>query len=335
MGSASTSKPQKQSRRARARKARKEKEVRDRPLSRREKQELAEKRKKAMQKWLPPVTASLIINGALLIWLASFVLSQPVPPAPNFSVAAPHEDGPEEVKNQTLERKRKQHQSRPSSADFTPVIVPNVSHVAFDTPQFDSSEMADLSGVMIGLDTGLGLGASGAGTGEATESGTIGGMNVRSRRLGVILDVSASMSEQIKAVRKELRKSFSRAVIVEVAGCRLDYDTDDEDAKEIFDPSKSKIEMKQKAGTVTEAVEMLVVRHRADAVYWFSDLNDARTKAGLDRLSQLLGTHFGSERRPVKFYVQSVDEAPDEKLEGIATRSGGATKVKAYDVDTK
>ncbi len=331
MGSASTSKPQKQSRRAKARKAREEKTVSDRPLSRREKQDLAEQRKKNLQKWLPPVIASLIINGALLIWLASHVLSQPVPPPPNFSVAAPIPDGPEAVKDQALERKRKQHQSRPSSAAFTPVIVPNVSQVVFDSPEFDNSEMADLSGVMIGLDNGLGYGASGAGTGEATESGTIGGMNVRSRRLGVILDVSASMSEQIKAVRKELRQSFSRAVIVEVSGCRLDYETD----KEIFDPSKSKIELDKKAKSVVDGVEMLVVKHRADAIYWFSDLNDARTKAGLDRLSQLLGTHFGSERRPIKFYVQSVDETPDDKLEGIATRSGGATKVKAYDVENK
>lgn len=328
MGSASTSKPQKQSRRAKARQTRKEQKVRDRPLSRREKQALAEQRKKTLKKWLPPVTASLIINGALLIWLASYVLSQPVAPPPSFSVAAPNPDAIDEVRNQTLERKRKQHQSRPSSAAFTPVVAPNISPVAFEAPTFDSSEIGD---VVMSLDLGVGFGASGAGTSEATESGTIGGMNVRSRRLGVILDVSASMSEQIKAVRKELRKSFSRAVIVEVSGCRLDYESDDQ----VFDPSKSEIKLEQKAKSVVEGVEMLVVKHRADAIYWFSDLNDARTKAGLDRLSQLLGTHFGSERQPIKFYVQSVDEAPDAKLEGIATRSGGATKVKAYDVENK
>jgi len=328
MGSATSSKPRKQSRRARARKARKEKSADKRPLSRREKLAQAKRRKKALQKWLPPVTASLVINGALLIWLASYVLSQPIPPPPNFSVAAPDPDGPEDVKNETLERKRKQHQSRPSSAAFAPMVSPNISPVAFDAPEFDSSDIGD---VAMSLDLGIGYGSSGAGTSEATESGNIGGMNVRSRRLGVVLDVSASMSEQIKAVRKELRKSFSRAVIVEVSGCRVDYDADGE----VFDPSKSKITLEKKAKSVVEGVEMLIVKHRADAIYWFSDLNDARTKSGLDRLSQLLGTHFGSERRPIKFYVQSVDEPPDAKLEGIATRSGGATKVKAYDVESK
>lgn len=331
MGSASTSKPQKQSRRAKARKAGKQQRVRDRPLSRREKQALAERRKKALRKWLPPLTASLIINGILLIWLASYVLSQPTAPIANFSVSAPLPDAPDEVKDQTLDRKRKQHQSRPSAAAFTAVVAPNISQVVFDSPQFDRSEMANLSGVMIDLDSGLGYAASGAGTGEATESGTIGGMNVRSRRLGVILDVSGSMSEQIKAVRKELRKSFSRAHIIEVGGCRLDYET----KQEVFDPSKSTIELERETKSVVDAVEMLVVKHRADAIYWFSDLNDARTKAGLDRLSQLLGTHFGSERRPIKFYVQSVDEAPDAKLEDVAIRSGGATKVKAYSTDNK
>lgn len=331
MGAASTSKPQKQSRRAKARKARENKTVRNRPLSRRQKLALAERRKKALKKWLPPVTVSLVINGVLLIWLASYVLSQPVAPPPNFSVTAPLPDGPDEVKNETLERKRKQHQSRPSAAAFTPVVAPTISQVVFDAPHFDNSEMANFSGAMIGLDNGLGYAASGAGTAAATESGSLGGMNVRSRRLGVILDVSASMSEQIKAVRKDLRQNFSRAVIVEVPGCRLDYEV----GSEVFDPSKSTIELQKEAKSVVEGVEMLIVKHRADAIYWFSDLNDARTKTGLARLSQLLGTHFGSERRPIKFYVQSVDEAPDAKLEDIAKRSGGATQVKAYDLNDK
>ncbi|NOX99720.1 MAG: hypothetical protein GXP30_08340, partial [Verrucomicrobia bacterium] len=68
-----------------------------------------------------------------------------------------------------------------------------------------------------------------------------------------------------------------------------------------------------------------------DAIFWFSDLMDNQSKLGLQRLSHLLGTQFGSERRPVKFYVQSVDKEPEASLAGIAKRSGGATKVEKFD----
>lgn len=324
MGSESTTKPRRKSRRAKARAASLFK--RSKPLSRREKTAQSEERAELVKKWAPALTTSLIVNGLIVILLAFIVLAEPASPPPSFSVLPPNPDKDEDISTKVVDYKRKQH-STSSAASFTPIVAPSVSPVVFAPPQFDTASVADFSGAMVGLDTGLGYGASGAGTGGATESGTIGGMRVRSQRLGVVLDVSGSMSEQIKAVRRELRQSFTRATIVEVSGCRLDYDGEVPQ----FELSKSKIELEKEAKSVNEAIEMLIVKHRADAIYWFSDLNDQHTKDGTDRLSHLLGVFFGSDRRPIKFYVHSVDRNPSEKLEGIAKRSGGATKVKAYE----
>lgn len=89
--------------------------------------------------------------------------------------------------------------------------------------------------------------------------------------------------------------------------------------------------MARNADSVVEAVEILVAAGKVDAIFWFSDLQDSQSEAGLQRLSHLLGTYFGSGRRPVKFYVQSVGRDPNPTLAGIAKRSGGATKVESFE----
>jgi hypothetical protein len=208
------------------------------------------------------------------------------------------------------------------------IVAPAVSAAAFDPPQFEVTDFGNLSGMVDEFGNGSGFGGLGMGSGQG---GNIGGMNIKARRLGVVLDVSGSMNEEIMEVRKEIRRDFSRAVVVEVVGCRLDWSGEDPS----FDPgdSQNAPPLGKHAESVNGAVQMLIARARVDAIFWFSDLNDAQTKAGRERLAHLLGAHFGSERNPVKFYVQSVDREPSEALASLAKRSGGATKVKAYTTD--
>ena len=316
------------SRRAKARSARKARRSRGggrKRTSRRDKVANKKERAKAFALWGRVLAVSGVVNGLLLALLMLIVLVGPPrqPPVIYATQAAPENE--DEVANETLERVRRQHQSASSStAALTPVVAPAVSPVAF-APTFEVTDSGELPGAAIGLGDAFGYGGSGSGMGGG-ESGSIGGMRVKARRLGVILDTSGSMNEEIKAVRKEIRRAFSQASVVEVTGCRLDWDGENPH----FDAKKSKLKYATTAKTVTEAAEMLIVDRRVDAIFWFSDLNDPHTKDGTDRLSHLLGTNFGSERRPVKFYVQSVDREPTEILAGIATRSGGASKVQSY-----
>lgn len=298
-------------------------------VSRREKAELVAERRAKTALWSRVLIISLLVNAAIIGALMAIALALPVQPERVLIASAPQQEKPPEARNEILERTRRQHQAASSSASsMDTVLAPAISPIAF-TPQFEISEAGDLLGTVEGFDSGVGLAGIGQGSGGGNGDGMIGGIRVRSRRLGVILDVSGSMSDEIREVKKDLKKNFSSATVVEVSGCRLDFDGDDPR----FDPAKSKISYKKSAISVTEALEMLIADRRVDAIYWFSDLNDPHTKAGNERLSHLLGTHFGSERRPVIFYVRSVDREVPETLAGIAKRSGGAVKVEKYVIE--
>ena len=246
---------------------------------------------------------------------------------PSIVAAVPQIEKPAKNPRRNIERSRPQKQSSSSSASsMDPMLAPALSPIAF-TPKFDVAEDGSLLGSMAGFDNGSGLGSLGNGTGGGNGNGMVGGMRIKSRRLGVILDVSGSMNDEIREVKKDIKRNFNRATVVEVSGCRLDYDGDSPQ----FDATTSKIDYKPIAKSVTDAAEMLVADRKVDAIYWFSDLNDPHTKAGTERLSHLLGTHFGSERRPILFYVRSVDREVPQALESIARRSGGAVKVESYE----
>ena len=95
----------------------------------------------------------------------------------------------------------------------------------------------------------------------------VGGMKVKAKALGVILDVSGSMKEKLPEVKREIRRAFRQAKTVDVEGCRLDWNSPDESVDR-------KVRLKGSADSVIEAVEMLVIDGRVDALYWFSDLQD-------------------------------------------------------------
>ena len=68
-----------------------------------------------------------------------------------------------------------------------------------------------------------------------------------------------------------------------------------------------------KRDLVMLAMEDLIIVKQTDALYWFSDLRDPQTEAGLVHLGDLL------QRSGALFYVASVDQKPENELEDLIT----------------
>lgn len=205
-----------------------------------------------------------------------------------------------------------------ASAAINITVATSASPLSMNVPEVTSFDdgLAGLDGIGPGF--GAGLGIAGSGSGREGGSMKIGRMEVRSMRLGVILDVSGSMQSLLPEVKREIRKGFSSAEIVNVEGCRLDW-------RPVEGEQSDRIKLKREARSVIEAVEMLVVAGKVDAIYWFSDLQDGETEEGVARLGQLLRID-GAKPQRVKLYIRSLQNPPRRELATIVRASGGAVQ---------
>lgn len=126
----------------------------------------------------------------------------------------------------------------------------------------------------------------------------IGEMFIESQNLGVILDVSSSMTNFIKPLKEEIAKEFSNPHYREVPGCRMDW---------------SLIPIGAKPDGSMLAMEDLLIVLKADTIFWFSDLNDGESPQALARLQWLLDISNAN------FYVNSVGKKPSRGLEPLVT----------------
>lgn len=138
-----------------------------------------------------------------------------------------------------------------------------------------------------------GRGAGNGNGGNGLKEGKIFGSNIKAKKLGVIFDISFSMSSYIDMVEKEIKKSFPNAIICYVDGCSIDSRT-----KSI------------------KAFEVLTIQN-VDAIYWFCDLQDPQTKDGLYFLQDLLKSH------KIKLYIKSMDKHPNSMLKSIISSTDG------------
>lgn len=205
-----------------------------------------------------------------------------------------------------------------ASAAINIMVATSASPLSLNVPEVTSFDdgLAGLDGIGPGF--GAGLGIAGSGSGREGGSMKIGRMEVRSMRLGVILDVSGSMQSLLPEVKREIRKGFSSAEIVNVEGCRLDW-------RPVEGEQSDRVKLKREARSVIEAVEMLVVAGKVDAIYWFSDLQDGETEEGVARLGQLLRID-GAKPQRVKLYIRSLQNPPRRELATIVRASGGAVQ---------
>lgn len=131
------------------------------------------------------------------------------------------------------------------------------------------------------------------------KKGDVGGIQVRSSNLGVVLDNSSSMQPHLPELRKEIDKGFPGSHFREVYGCALTWK-----------PGPTTL---TKRDHVLLAMEDLIIVKQTDALYWFSDLRDPQSEAALFRLSELL------QRSGALLYVASVDRKPEDELEDLIT----------------
>lgn len=272
---------------------------------------------------------SALINSLIILVLFLIVFPPARPNPPSFEVILKNaEQEPDDFANQTIKKIKRPIDPGSTSAGMMMPIVAPISAVALNVPEFSTATSGEIPGMNLGFGpgdgSGYGLGGNGRGGGGGTRMGAIGGMKVQAARLGVVLDVSGSMKEKLPRVRRELKREFSLATIVEVPGCSLAWSGGDLP----FDPMKARetVVLKAQSRSVVEAIEMLIATKRVDAIFWFSDLNDSQSPEGLRRVSVLLGTTEESERRAVRFYVRSVGKKPSDALLAIVERSGGGTR---------
>jgi hypothetical protein len=132
----------------------------------------------------------------------------------------------------------------------------------------------------------------------AKKKANIGEMFIESQNLGVILDVSSSMTAFIKPLKEEIAQEFSSPHYREVPGCRMDW---------------SLIPIGAKPDGSMLAMEDLLIVLKADTIFWFSDLNDGESPQALARLQWLL------DISKANFYVNSVGKKPSRGLEPLVT----------------
>jgi hypothetical protein len=135
---------------------------------------------------------------------------------------------------------------------------------------------------------------NGNGNGNGLKEGKVFGTNIKAKKLGVIFDVSYSMSPYTKMVEKEIKKSFPEAIVYYVDGCSIDSRTQS-----------------------IQAFESLSFQS-IDAVYWFCDLQDPETKNGLSFLNDLL------KSKKIKLYIKTMDKHPNSMLKSIISSTGGS-----------
>ena len=131
-------------------------------------------------------------------------------------------------------------------------------------------------------------------------SGEIGGIAVRCNKLGVLLDVSGSMTKYLPALRREIAQHFADAAYREHNGCHL-------------------VEDSKRIGGNFRCLKELVDRESCDGIYWFSDFQDGREgQAVVSLRAALLSTR-------VKLYIRSTQRDPRD-LVALAEETGGGYK---------
>jgi|GEM_PF-3231328 len=144
-----------------------------------------------------------------------------------------------------------------------------------------------------GAGVGQGTGDSDGGEGVGKRIKRIGRIPIDAEKLGVVLDVSTSMSPHSGASKRQAMR-YKNAVVETLNGCSLSQ------TKPIFDK---------------------LAEQSVDAIYWLCDLQDFQSEEALDALAKMLTDG------KIKLYISSWDKPPSPRLFGIAQNSGGAVEV--------
>ncbi len=138
---------------------------------------------------------------------------------------------------------------------------------------------------------------------EDGKAGMIGGAFLYSSNLGIVLDVSGSMTAHLEELRGQINSYFEAPKYREVVGCRLDS----------CHREHLRTTRQSETWATLSVIEELVTVEEVDTVYWFSDLKDNQSMSSLRRLRELL------MKGGARLYVKSLGEKPNRFLDSIIT----------------
>ena len=173
---------------------------------------------------------------------------------------------------------------------------------------------------------------------DSYEEGDLYGQIVKTKRLGVILDVSASMEFYEEKLRKHIVTTFKKAVFYEIDGCGL-YSNKEEVFWKYIDkiptdvnpfgkysfPEKIHFNAHRddKAAKIRNTIDIIKVQiefFKIDALYWFCDLKDPINTKVFKELEDLI------LENKVKFFVHvpaKIRPSKSKIFEDLAKKSGG------------
>ena len=140
--------------------------------------------------------------------------------------------------------------------------------------------------------------------GEGEErGGSIGGTFIYSENLGVVLDISGSMTPFIESLKYEIAQSFQSPHYRETFNCVL---------QNIPCPPRLDLNKLQYGDTMISFAELLII-NQVDTLYWFSDLRDGQSPAALRRLLDMV------LRSGAALNVRSVGDRPSRAFKPMIT----------------
>ncbi len=160
----------------------------------------------------------------------------------------------------------------------------------------------------------------------------VAGSKITASNLGVILDVSGSMSPYLEALREEILKSYPKAHFIEITGCHLGGEGPYRAFYSMPGMAENPFEPKQFHEKITsdminsfQAVSFdtlsaflgLVENRNVDSVFWFCDLQDGMTPEAIETIEKMLAVHG------TQIYVTSLGEdAPQDFKTAVESKDG-------------
>lgn len=166
------------------------------------------------------------------------------------------------------------------------------------------------------------------------KEGKIFDSSISSRRLGVILDNSRSMTPYLEKLRDEIAKDFNGCHIVEVDGCEFWqnggsfawFHTAPAAGINPFTPERHCPAVPQSGAhdawadwtrDTMSAFAAMLINMNVDAIYWFCDFDDPVADAEIQKLGKVV------LEKQAKLYVHTLSKSPPKLVDMLTERSGG------------
>jgi hypothetical protein len=169
------------------------------------------------------------------------------------------------------------------------------------------------------------------------------GAEIKTKKLGVILDKSYSMQRLLPKLRTEIKIKFKNAYFIEIYGSQihtyynkgiLGYYAKPDEGENPFEkkwhcqaiPQKNvHFFVAQRDQSNLAAIHALAALKQVDTIYWFTDMKDVGrgvSEQGVASLASILSKYN------VKLYAHTVDKTPISKLKKVIEAHGEVIKKK-------